>query len=554
VTHRIAVALTAGLLLILLAAFIFWPLARILLTSVTARDGALTVSHYGELFTTWRDLGLLLRSLALAATTTAITVGLAVLLAFAVLRTAMPGRPLVSGITLLTLIAPPFLASLALVLWLGQKGLVTRWLGLEASIEGFSGLVVAQVLTFLPHAYLLIASVLATVDGALEDAAENLGAGEVTILGRVTLALARPGLVSAALAVFVLSLVDFANPIVIGGRYGVLATEVYSRAMWGNTVASAATLGVALLGLCLAAYLLNAYWIGARASIAVPVPARAPRPTARPVGWGLAVVAWTVALAFLVVYGTILLGSVVTAWGTDWSPSATHYVGDGAAARARSVGQSLRVAGLAAVFGTMVSLVGAYLIERMRPPGARALAGFCGLPAALPGTVVGLGYLLAFHGPPVSLTGTIWAATASVVFWKLPVAGLAATAALRRVNPGTEETAVSLGAGTAATLLRVTLPLLAGTALVVGGYFFIEGVITVSPMVFLIYPGFTVGSVEVLLQIDGGRVGAACAETTLLIAIVWAVVLVLLRVIGRERVALLEGLTMKPGFIGRGRS
>ena len=314
-TRRVAVLLTTGLLLALLAAFVAWPLVRVLQTSVTARDGALTLRYYGELFATWREIRLLLQSLALAVVATSITVVLAALLAFAMMRTAMPGKRLVSGITVLTLIAPPFLVSLALVLLLGQKGLVTRWLGLGTSIEGFPGLVVAQVLTFLPYAYLLIASVLATVDGALEAAAENLGAGKLAILSRVPLALARPGLVSAALIVFVLSLADFANPVLIGGPYGVLATEIYHRSVSGNTVPSAAAMGVVLLGPCLAAYLINAYWTGARSSIAVPVPARAWRPAARPVGWGLAVVAWAVALALLVVYGTIVLGSVVTAWG-----------------------------------------------------------------------------------------------------------------------------------------------------------------------------------------------------------------------------------------------
>ena len=546
-TYRVAVVLTTLLFVALLVAFVAWPLARVLQTSVTARDGILTLRHYEELFTTWPALRLLVRSLALAVISTAITVGLAAVLAYAVTRTALPGRHVLSGITLLTLGAPPFLVALALVL-------VIPWLGLEAAIGGFARLVIAQVLTFLPHAYLVIASVLATIDGALEEAAENLGARALTILGRVTLALARPGLVSAALIVFVLSMADFANPALVGGQYGVLATEVFYRAT-RNDFPSAATLGVVLLGPCLAAYLLAACWRGARSPVAVPTPARSTRrPMARPLRWGLAVVAWTLGLALVAVYATVILGSVVTAWGSDWSLSATHYVGAGATARARAILGSFGVAALAGILGTLVALAGAWVLERARPPGWRALAVASGLPAALPGTVVGLGYLLAFHWPPVILTGTIWAPTASVVFWKLPVAVLAASVALRRLAPGTEETAVSLGAGAAGTLWRVTLPLVLPSALAISAYFFIQGMMTVSPMVFLVSRGFTVGSVEVLLQVDAGRQGAACAVTTIMVAIVGTVVLVLRGAIARAGVAMVEGLTMKPGFLGRGRS
>lgn len=544
-THRLAVVLTTLLLLGLLVAFVAWPLVRILQASLTAHDGALTLGHYGAFFTTSATLRLLVQSLALAVTTSVITVGLAAVLAYAVTRTALPGRRFVAGITVLTLFAPPFLVSLALVL-------VVPWLGLESVIGGFARLVVAQVLTFLPHACLLVAAVLATIDGTLEDAAENLGARELAILGRVILPLARPGLLSAALAVFVMSLTDFANPALVGGRYAVLATEIFYRAM-GRDVPAASVMGVVLLAPCVAAYLLNACWRGARCRIAVPAPARgARRPVGRVLRWGFALVAWTLALALTAVYVTVVLGSVVTAWGSDWSPSAAHYVGSGAAGRALALQRSLAVGALAAVLGTFVALTSAYVIERMRPPGRRILLAASVLPVALPGTVVGLGYLLAFRWPLIVLVGTLWPLTASIVFWKLPVAVLAAAAALRRVAPGTEETAVSLGAGAVRTLVRVTLPLLGPVALAIGAYFFIEGIVTLSPALFLVSRESGVGSVEVLLQVDAGRLGAACALTTLMIAIVAAVGLALRGAIARGRVALLEGLTMKPGSGGRG--
>lgn len=545
-TQRIAVGLTTVLLLGLLAVFLVWPVARILQASVTARDGTLTLGHYADFFGVWATLRLLVQSLALAITSTAITVGLASVLAYAVTRTAMPGRRFVAGITVLTLFTPPFLVSLALIL-------IVSWLGLETAIGGFPRLVVAQVLTFLPHAYLVIAAVLATVDGALEEAAENLGAGELTILGRVTLALARPGLLYAALVVFVLSLADFANPALVGGEYGVLATEVFYRAMGRHDVPAAAAMGVVLLAPCLGAYLLGALWKGARSPVAVPVPARrAGRPMAPALRWPLALVAWVLALALVFVYGTVAAGSVVRVWGSDWSLSAIHYIGAGAAARARSLSWSLGVAVLAGILGTLMALSSAYVIGRSRPPGWRAVAVVVGLPVALPGTVLGLAYLVAFSGPPLALTGTIWPLAASVVVWKLPVAVLAALAALRRLAPGTEETARSLGAGATEVFVRVTLPLLLPAALVIGGYFFVEGIVVMSPMLFLVSRGLTVGSVEVLLQVDAGRLGAACAITTIMVLLLGALAVILWTAVGRSRVAMVEGLTLRPGFFGKG--
>jgi iron(III) transport system permease protein len=108
---------------------------------------------------------------------------------------------------------------------------------------------------------------------------------------------------------------------------------------------------------------------------------------------------------------------------------------------------SVKLALVSGIAGTVLTLLAAYIVERRRPPGARALEFLGLLPAALPGTLVGVGYILAFNVPPVLLTGTIWILVTSVVFWKFPVAVLAAINALKQIDPAVEEAAVSLGAG-----------------------------------------------------------------------------------------------------------
>jgi len=543
VQGEVVVAGVGALVLLLLLVFVVWPVLRVLWMSVTGPAG-LTLAHFSEFFSTWRLFRILLNSLAVAAVSTALTVLVALVLAYAVTRTTVPGKRFVSLMALLPLISPPFLVSLAFILLFGRNGVVTRWLGLDWSIYGFHGIVVAQVFTFLPQAYILLANVLGSIDTTLEEAAENLGAGPITTLRRVTLSLARPGVASAALVVFILCMTDFGNPILVGGRYNVLATEIYAQVIGMNDFAAAATMSVILIVPCLIAYWLNVSWVGSKSYVTVTAASRtAIRPTPAVLRWPLGVVTFGIALFIAVIYGLIPLGSVVRLWGSDWSLSLTHYAFGSTAEGAWPIWNSVKLAVVSGVVGSGLALVAAYLIERKRGslgPGARALEALSLLPAALPGTVIGVGYVLAFNVPPVYLTGTIWILVTSVVFWKFPVAVLAGVNALKQIDPAIEEAAVSLGAGAVRTFTRVVLPLLRGTAFSIFVYFFINGMVTVSAVIFLIYPGFNLGSVAILAQVENGYPGVACALGTIILAIVIGTVLGLRALVGGDRVAILK--------------
>jgi len=537
---ELALSLLALGLLSLLAVFVLWPVGKILALSLLAPAG-LTFAHYAEFFSTWRLFRILVNSLVVSAVSTAITVLVAVVLAYAVTRTDIPGKRFISLMSLLPLVSPPFLVSLAFILLFGRNGVITRALGVDGSIYGFHGIVVAQVFTFLPSAYILLANVLGNIDVALEEAAENLGAGAIATLRRVTLALARPGLASAALIVFILCMTDFGNPILVGGRYNVLATEIYAQVVGMNDFAGAATMSVVLLVPCLAAYLINTYWVGSGSYVTVSAGARTTlRPTPPAVRWSLFAVAGALALGIAVIYALIPLGSFVRLWGSDWSLSWRHYALDSTAEGAWPVWNSVRLAVLTAAVGTVLALVTAYVVERKRPLGARAIAFLSLLPAALPGTVVGVGYILAFNVPPLLLTGTIWILVTSVVFWKFPVAVLAAINTLKQIDPALEDAAVSLGAGGVRTFTTVIVPLLKGTAFSVFVYFFVNGMVTVSAVIFLIYPGFNLASVAILAQVENGYPGVACALGTMVLAIVLAAVMALRLLVGGDRVAILK--------------
>ena len=537
---RTPLPLVAAALLLLLVVFVVWPVLRVLVASLTGPTG-LTLAHYAEFFSSWRLVRILVQSLVVSAVSTVITVAVALVLAYAVTRTDIPGKRFVSLMSLLPLISPPFLVSLAFILLFGRNGVVTQALHLDWSIYGFTGIVVSQVFTFLPQAYLLLANVLGNIDVSLEEAAENLGAGPLTTLRRVTLSLARPGLASAALIVFILCLTDFGNPILIGGRYNVLATEIYAQVIGMSNFAAGTTMAVVLIVPCLVAYLVNAAWVGTRSYVTVTAGARVPaRPIPPALRWPLFALSGGVGLFIAVIYALIPLGSVVRLWGGDWSLSLRHYAFASSAEGAWPIWNSVKLAALAGVIGTVVALVTAYVVERKRPPGRRAIEALSLLPVALPGTVIGLGYILAFNVPPLLLTGTIWILVTSVVFWKFPVAVLAGINALKQIDPAVEEAAVSLGAGTVRTFTRVVLPLLTSAAFSIFVYFFINGMVTVSAVIFLTYPGFNLGSVAILNQVENGYPGVACALGTIILAIVIGAVLLLRTLVGGDRVAVLK--------------
>src|SRR5712691_11469466 len=340
------VAATAALVLLLLVIFVVWPVVKVLGLSLTGPAG-LTLAHYAEFFGSWRLFRILVNSLIVSAVSTVVTVTVALVLAYSVTRTTVPGKRFVSLMSLLPMISPPFLVSLAFILLCGRNGALTHGLGLDWSIYGFHGIVMAQVFSFLPQAYILLANVLGNIDTALEEAAENLGAGPLTTLWRVTLALARPGLASAALIVFILCMTDFGNPILVGGRYNVLATEIYAQVIGMSNFAAGTTMSIVLIVPCLVAYLVNASWVGTRSYVTVSAGARAAaRPTPPALRGPLFVLAGGAALFIALIYALIPLGSVVRLWGSDWSLSLRHYAFASSAEGASPIWNSVKLAAL----------------------------------------------------------------------------------------------------------------------------------------------------------------------------------------------------------------
>ena len=510
---RAAAGLAAALAL--LAAFVVWPLAAVVAAAAGARVAGADVARA------------VLGSLSLAVASTAATLALAAPLAYAVARADVPGRRLLAVAARLPLLAPPFAAGLAVLVLLG------------AGAQGAGALVAAQALTFVPHAYVLLASGLGALDGDREDAAESLGAGAWTIFRRVTLPLAWPALRSASVVVFLLSLADLGNPLLVGGEHPVLTRAIYARAVAAGDTAGASALALVLIPPCLAAWWLNrARPLPAGWSPAVLGHAARPWRSAAPeVRWPLTVVAATATVAVTGALLVVVVASAVRGPG-DWAPSLVHWA-TLAGPDARAVGWSLAVALIAGVAGGVLALTLAYLLARPRLPAAALVRLVATLPAMVPGVVLGLGYLVVLGGPPATARAALVALTASVVFWKLPGGLQVAGETLRRIDPATEAAALGLGAGAGRTLVRVVAPALATAGVAVFAFFFVNGLVTVATAAFLASPALEPAAPAALSRAAGGAVGEACALVTLLLVLVAVAVLGLRAVAGRARVAAL---------------
>jgi iron(III) transport system permease protein len=509
-----AAAFVAGLL----AVFVLFPVVRVL-----AQPG---VPEWVRLLTDPRWLRLGGNTLMIGALSTASAVIVGFLFAYATSRPDVPLRNFFKLIAILPLVSPPFVGGLAFILLFGRRGVITySLLGLRGDIYGWHGLWMVQTFAFFPIAYLTLAGVLRRINPTLEYAAQDLGAHGFRLFRTVTLPLATPGLTSAALLVGIYALSDFGNPMLVGGPFKVLATETYTQVTGWGDLGMASALSAALLLLSLVLFAAQRYWVEGRsyATVTGKGSFADPLPTPTPLRWGLFIACSLVALILLAIYAVVFVGAFARIWGVNWHPTLENF--EYTVFRGRQLWNSVRFAGLAALGGSVFAVLAAFLIQRKRFPG-RAAADFAAiLPAALPGTLIGVGYILAFNTPPLALTGTGTIIVAAMLFRTIPVGYRAAIAGLAQIAPSIEEGAADLGARPLRTLWDVTLPLIRSAFTSALVFTFIRSMNTLSAVVFLISPGNVVASASILALAEHGEWGQASAMAASLMSTVFLVLL-----------------------------
>ena len=511
------------------------------------RAGAETrigLDHYLVLFDDPYLLRAAFNSLRLSAMATAFTLIAAFALAYGINRGGVPRPTLVRNIILLPLVAPPVLIATATLMLFGRRGLVThtlldRGLGLinadETNLYGFFGVIVAQTLSFVPAATIVLDNVLRKQDGRIEEAAAGLGASRWTVFREVTLPMAWPGIKRALVLVFILSLTDFGNPLILGRDTPVIAGIIYDEMTAFRNTPLAAALCVWLILPSLLVFLVLET-IGQRRRYAAAESVGGPPELPLPFAWRatLTTIAASVTALVVAIYATMALGSVTRIWGVDWGLTAGYFTGAGVeSALTGTIGssshdlglvwQSIQVAGLAGPLGGLFAVVVAYVVDRIRPPGANLIAFLALIPAILPGIIFGLGYIIAFNLPlgikALSLTGTSAILVINILFSNLFVGVLAGRAALQRLDTAVDEAAESLGAGMITRFVEVTLPMLRSAFLLGALYVFVDGMTTLSSVIFLISGDHKLASVAIFNHANSGEYGFAAAKSVAVLAV-----------------------------------
>ena len=520
---------TLTVVVLALGLFVVYPLAMAIITP-RADDWLRAVTT-----PRWRvTMG---NTLMMAALSTVSSVVIGFLYAYAITRARIPWARFFTLVPLLPLITPPFVSGLAFILLFGRRGLVTyELLGLNTNIYGWHGLWLAQTVSFFPIAFLAIAGVLRSINPNLERASDSMGASAWTTFRKVLLPLATPGIGAAALLVAIAVLGDFGNPMLIAGRFRVLATEAYLQISGWADMRMGAALGLALLVPAIAFFFVQRRLQGASTGRFITVGGRGsrmePAPLAPWVRWGLFAFCLAITLFMGAKYAVIVIGAFTPVWGIDYTftlSNLTHVL-----VRTGELWNSLRFAGIAAVACAILATVSAFLVYRVKVPFGRALDLVSLLPAAIPGTLLGIAYVLAFNTPPLQLTGTGTIIVLSMVFSYLPVGYRIAAATLQQLAPSIEESAADMGASSMRTFVDVVLPLIGTSFSAALVYTFVKAIGTLSAVVFLISHGNVVASASILNLAEQGYWGWAAALATMLITAALLALAIAKLILGRR--------------------
>jgi iron(III) transport system permease protein len=548
-------------------AFVGYPVLCVLLSAFKDNHGAIDLPLFAEkltdssiwsldCLTSGRSCGVAWNSLAQAIVVGVLSTLLGLAFALAAARSRFPFPRLFRVIAVLPVITPPFVIGLALILLFGRAGMVTAYLteffDLPRSrwIYGMPGLTIAQLLAFTPISYLVLLGVVQGVSPTLEEASQTLRGDRWRTFRLVTWPLIRPGLANAFLIAFIESLADFGNPMMIGGNFRVLSTSIYFAVVGAaQDQGQAAVLALVLLFFTLSAFLLQRLWVGRRSYVTVsgkgdaglPVPLPAPLKVA----CYAAIIPWMVLT--VAVYGIILCGGFVQAIGADNTPTLEHFltafaIRDSdhgwflAGSAWSSLITTLQVALIAMVPTAALGILTAYLLNRQSFAGRSAFEFLTMMSFAIPGTVIGISYILAFNTPPIELTGTAIIMVVAFVFRNMPVGIRAGLANLSQIDRSLDEASLTLGARSSMTLRRVILPILRPAIATSMVYAFVRAITSVSAVIFLVSGEYNLATVYIVGRAEFGEYGLAIVYSAVLITIMVLALMAIQALVGERRI------------------
>ena len=529
--------LVIAAIVLILALLIGYPLIRIL-TQAFGADGMETLRN---VFTSPANRTVLLNTVILGILVGAVGTAIGFAFAYAQARLDFRGKKILHLIALLPIVSPPFAVATAVITLFGRSGLVTnKMLGLDYNIYGLTGLTLVLSLSFFPVAYMNLLGMLRSLDPATDEAASSLGANRWKIFRSVTIPMLIPGFASCFLLLFVEAIADLANPLVIGGDFTVLSSRAYIAITGEYDVASGAAYSLVLLLPGLFVFLVQRYWAERRSVVSV---------TGKPSGnvtllrsplarIPLLTVVLGIAALILAIYVTVFVGAFTAILGVNNTFTLANYKyvfsGIGSDAMFTTTILALIATPVAGVLGMVLAWLVVRKVRRGR--GALDFLGMLGL--AVPGTVLGIGYALAFNKPFIigniqllpalagggAIFGGALAIVMVYVIRSMPSGQRSGIAALQQIDPAIDEASTSLGASGLRTFRSITLPLIRPALLSGLTYAFARAMTTLSPIIFITTPQTKIMTSQILSEVDSGRFGNAFAYCTILIAIVLGVI------------------------------
>ncbi|MBM6582287.1 iron ABC transporter permease [Microvirga sp. BT689] len=555
-----------GVVIALIVVFVFFPVTTILASAFADNNGNFAPYEFVTKFLDKSIWGLdcLSSNLRCGVAWNTLFLGLlvgvgttALGLAFALIatRTEFRYKKLLRVMSVLPIITPPFVIGLALILLFGRSGALSavlwEWFGVPRSrwIYGLPGVLIAQLLAFTPIAFLVLIGVVQGISPTLEEASQTLRAKSWTTFWTVTLPLMRPGLANAFLLGFVESLADFGNPLVLGGNYEVLSTKIFFAVVGAQQdQGRAAVLSIILLAFTLGAFWLQHAWLGKKVYTTVTGKGDAgiPLPLPRRVALASYFTAIPWALFTVAVYAIIVVGAFVRSMGRDYTPTFEHFLTAFRVERGASgfyfsgsawdsFFATVKVAALSAPLTAAIGLLTAYLLTRQRFSGQRSFEFGTLLSFAIPGTVVGVSYILAFNVPPIEITGTGFILVMCFVFRNMPVGVRSGIATLSQIDKSLDEASLTLGAGSATTMRRVVLPLLRPAIVASLVYSFVRAMTAVSAVIFLVTAEYNMATTYIVGRVEAGEFGLAIAYSTVLILVMLLAIVAIQLAVGERR-------------------
>jgi iron(III) transport system permease protein len=539
--------LAGAVTIFVLVVFLAWPILTTMANSLAPSGEAVSASNLTfDNFRRFLDSTLyrqaLINTLVISIVVTILSTMLALPAAYFVARVAIPFKPLILSLSIVPLIAPPFIGAYAWVVLLGRNGIVTHyalnWFGIQLPpVYGYFGVIMALALSNFTFVFLFVQGALAASDPHLEESARVMGASRLRILGTIVLPLATPPMLAGAMIVLIECLGEFGVPAVLGGEMYVLSTLMYFQIHGYFNVNAAAAIAVVNVLVTLVAILFLVRANRRRRFVTVgSTTRRAPSHT----GLGMRLLAntyvWGLLFLALLPQIVVVFSSFAERWpGTLWPLQ--YGLGNYAYVFSRVVEpiqNSLLLAAVATlccvVFGTLTG----YAAERKTFAGKWALDLTIMLPFILPGIVTGVALLVTFNSGPIVLTGTAVILIIGYFVRRLAYIYRAVVAAVAQVDPRMEEASAVAGARWSQTMRKITVPLIAPGILAGAIIVFTTLISEMSTTVMLYSARWKTLSIAIYERLETQETQAAAAIGTITIAVTLLLVFSATRVIGKS--------------------